>query len=315
MNLKRALALVLMLGLMVLCGCTQADAQQTETQPALTVISTVFPPYDFARVIGGERAQASTLLKPGAESHSFDPSPTDILNIQNCDVFLYIGGENDAWVDDLLSTIDTSGVRLVRLMDCVETLAEEEHAHGERDEHEHMEGAADEHIWTSPRNAAAMADAIAQAMCAADPQGEEIYRENLAAYQADLSALDADLSALVEGAQRRVLVFGDRFPFRYLAADYGLEYEAAFPGCSTDAEPSVQTIARLIDRVRAEQIPAVYHIEQGNERVTGVICEETGATPLLLHSCHNLTQQERDAGASYLSLMRQNLEALRIGLY
>ena len=238
------------------------------------VIATIFPPYDFARAVGGGKTDLSMLLKPGMESHSYSPSPQDIINIQNCDLFIYIGGENDQWVDRIINSLEKDKrPQVLKLIDCVspvreelaEGMQEEEghdgHDHGaaEGEAHEH-EGEYDEHIWTSPRNAEKMTAAIMDKLILIDSKNRSFYKENAKAYIAELDRLDKDYRRAVADGRRRSLVFGDRFPFRYLADEYDLDYAAAFPGCAAESEASAATIAYLIDKVKKEQIPVVFHI-------------------------------------------------------
>jgi zinc transport system substrate-binding protein len=173
----------------------------------------------------------------------------------------------------------------------------------------------DEHVWTSPRNAILIVRVITELLCAADPANCAFYRENAAAYIRELEQLDAAFSGVVAGARRRTIVFGDRFPFRYFAETYGLNYFAAFPGCATETEPSAATVAFLINKIRTEQIPVVFHIELSNERMANTISEETGAKKLLLHSVHNVTRRDFEAGLGYLDLKRRNVENLREALH
>jgi zinc transport system substrate-binding protein len=285
--------------------CGQAEAK-------ISVVTTIFPCYDFARAVASDDAEIAMLLRPGSESHSFEPTPQDIIKIQNCDVFVYVGGESDEWIKGILESIDTSKMKVVTLMDCVEVV-EEEIVEGmeeeDEDEGEH-EAEYDEHVWTSPRNAELIVRKISGALCEADPTNAEAYGKNAAAYIVKLGELDAAFRKVVDGATRKTLVFGDRFPFRYFADAYGLKYFAAFPGCSTETEASAATVAFLIDKVRAEKIPAVFHIELSNEKIADAICEETGAKKLLLHACHNITRTDLEDGATYLSLMEQNVKNL-----
>jgi zinc transport system substrate-binding protein len=179
---------------------------------------------------------------------------------------------------------------------------------------EEEEAAYDEHVWTSPQNAVRIVEAITDTLCRVDGANADFYRQNSANYTAELRALDAAFQAVVDGAKRKTLVFGDRFPFRYFADRYGLAYFAAFPGCSTETEASAATVAFLIDKIRSEKIPVVFHIELGNERMADTIAEETGAEKLLLHACHNITKKDFENGVTYVDLMRQNVENLRRAL-
>jgi zinc transport system substrate-binding protein len=289
----------------------------------VSVVATSFPPYDFTRAIvgGGDagRARVTMLLPPGSESHSFEPTPQDIITIQNCDVFVYVGGESDSWVTAILESMGERGMKVVTLMDCVEPV-EEELVEGMEDEDEEAgEGEAegpeyDEHVWTSPRNAKLIVQKISDALCEADAANADFYRGNTAAYLAELDALDGDFRAAVADGSRKTIVFGDRFPFRYLADAYGLDYYAAFPGCSNETEASAKTVAFLIDKIREEKIPVVFHIELGNENMANSISEQTGAKTRLLHACHNISSSDFEAGKTYLELMRANVAALREAL-
>lgn len=330
--MKRNFPIVGILSLMLLfAGCAQSpQANEAVSTPAesvsavseqssqVSVVATLFPPYDFARQIAGNYADITLLLPAGSESHTYEPTPQDILRIQNCDVFLYIGGESETWVKEVLDSMDTSHMRIVRLMDCVEALPEELVEGMEAHEEEQSgapgntgEPAYDEHIWTSPRNAILMSKAIAQALEAADPAHTDAYRANADAYVQQLNDLDSAFRDIAATAQRHTLVFGDRFPFRYFVDAYGFSYYAAFPGCAEEAEPSAATVAFLIDRVKEQSIPAVFYIELSNERMADTICEATGAKKLLFHSCHNVSKIDFDNGATYVSLMLQNAENLK----
>lgn len=336
--MKRFLSILLPLALAVmLCaGCSPSAPQKDDSGKKLSVVSTIFPGYDFTREVAGEHVELAMLLPPGAESHSFEPTPQDIIKIQNCDVFIYVGGDSDTWVAGMLDTMDTSGMEIISLMDLVETVPEEivegmeddhdheedvqhDHEDGHEDEHDHEDGHGheyeyDEHVWTSPVNAMKITEAISDTLCSLDGENGDAYRANCQAYVRKLAELDASFRNLVQDAARKTLIFGDRFPFRYLVDEYGLDYFAAFPGCSTETEASVQTVAFLIDKTRAEKIPAVFHIEFSNEKMADTICEATGAQKLLLHSCHNVSKAQFAAGVSYLELMNQNAAALKEAL-
>jgi zinc transport system substrate-binding protein len=321
--LSLALALGLALGLFA-AGCTSGEpADQGASSSAaddktgrLNVIATIFAPYDFARQVAGDAADLRMLVPPGVETHSFEPTPQDIIDIENCDVFIYVGGESDEWVEDLLSSLDTSKVTVIRLIDCVPTLEEDESVlvNPAEAEEEEEEGLPDEHVWTSLANAKLIAEALADAFEQADATNAASYQANTTAYLAVLDELDAEFKQIVAQGKRTELVFGDRFPFRYFADEYGLTCYAAFPGCSTATEASAQTVAALIDTVRRDNVPAVLYRELSDHKIADAIAEETGAQALLLHSCHNISQDDFDAGETYASIMKQNAENLRIAL-
>ena len=311
--MKKTLSITILLAMLcaLLSGC---GAQSEPEGEGISVVATVFAPYDFARQLVGERGEVTLLLPPGSEAHSYEPSPKDIIEIQNCDLFIYVGGVSDAWVSDVLESVG-GDVRTVTLMDCVELL-EEEHVEGmEVDEDEHEgEIEYDEHVWTSPRNAELICEKIAAALCEVDPEGAEEYGTALESYCAQLDELDAAFTEVVENGVRDTVVFGDRFPLLYFAKAYGLNYYAAWPGCADEAEPSAATVTFLIDKVKAEGIPVVFHIELSNEDMADTICNETGAKKMLFSACHNVTRAQFDAGVTYLELMWQNVDALREAL-
>ena len=308
-----AIALILLLSLALLSACAPTAA--VEEGDGISIVSTIFPSYDFARQItAGTDARVTLLLQPGEEVHSFDPTSQDIIRIQNADLFLYVGGENDVWVDGVLTGLDKS-VNTFRMMDYV-TLYEEELVAGMQPESEDASGEQewDEHVWTAPVNAVAIVKAMAAELIAIDPANASAYQANTDAYVAKLEALDQSFRDVVNAASNRTVVFADRFPVRYFVEEFGLSYYAAFPGCSAETEPSAATIAALIDHVKAENIPVVFYIEMSNQQMADTVCEATGANKMLFHTCHNVTKAEFDAGETYLSLMQGNVESLKAAL-
>ncbi|MDR0374360.1 MAG: metal ABC transporter substrate-binding protein [Treponema sp.] len=303
--------------------CSFAFANPAKDAPkvdgAITVTTTIFPFYDFTRAIAGDKVNLALLLPPGAESHSFEPTPRDMTTIRNSDIFIYNGGESDSWVDKILNSSDTPNMKIIRLMNAVDVVEEEivegmeeedeEEAHGEEIDPEY-----DEHIWTSPQNVVRIVRVITDSLCEKDSANADLYRRNAASYIVKLNELDAAFQTVVNNASRKTIVFGDRFPFRYFADAYGLSYFAAFPGCSTETEPSAATVAFLIDKIRAEKIPVVFHLELSNERMADAIAAETGAKKRLLHAVHNISKRDLDRGATYLELMTRNIDALREAL-
>lgn len=314
--MKRLLS-ILMCAVLALALSACGPVQPAEAE-GVSVVATVFAPYDFARQLVGDNGKVTMLLPPGSEAHSYEPTPKDILEIQSADIFIYVGGESDAWVADVLESVG-EGVRAVTLMDCVELLEEEavegmegEDAH-EGHDHGH-EAEYDEHVWTSPRNAALICEKIAAALCEADPDNASEYNANLAVYRAELARLDAAFTAIVADGARDTIIFADRFPLLYFARAYGLEYYAAFPGCSDDAEPSAATVAFIIDKVREENIPVVFHVELANEDMADIVCDETGAAKRQFNACHNITRSQFNEGVTYLDLMWENTEVLKEAL-
>ncbi|MDR3314399.1 MAG: metal ABC transporter substrate-binding protein [Oscillospiraceae bacterium] len=312
----RLLAVVLSvcLCLAALAGCAALLPQTGK----LRIVASSFPPYDFARAAAGDLAEVTMLLPPAAESHSFEPTPQDILRIRHCDVFIYVGGESDEWVRGILDSMDTAHMQIVTLMDCVEAVEEESVAGMEAEQEEDNESLAlpeyDEHVWTAPRNAAMITQKIAAALCLADAENAATYQSNAAAYTVQLDALDAKLRKITAQGQRKTIVFGDRFPFRYFAESYGLSYYAAFRGCSTETEASPYTVGFLIEIIKKENIPVVFCIELSDQRMAEMIADNTGAKVLRLHSCHNLSKADFAAGKTYLDFMEENAAALQEAL-
>ena len=318
-----------------------------------SVVATIFPVYDFARAVMYGAGDAQTgktsvivneknlklLVKPGMEIHSFDPSPADIAAIHNADVFIYIGGESDEWVEDVLKSIDTSDKTIVRLMDYVDLVDEEivegmeaedehDHAAGEaHDEHDHEENEheADEHIWTSPANAVKMVDAIRDALVKIDTQkyggkNAATFTQNAAAYNAQICAVDAQIRKAIDAASDKFILMGDRFPLRYFTDYYGLGYSAAFNGCSTAVEASTATIAYLIDKAAEKKVPAGFAIELSNQKIAKTVAEGAakkgaGSVQVLeLHTIHNVSRDDFKAGETWVSLMKRNVASLKKGL-
>ncbi|HML68957.1 MAG TPA: metal ABC transporter substrate-binding protein [Clostridia bacterium] len=313
-----AFALILVLVLSVLSACAPQEA--ATTKDGISIVSTVFPSYDFARQItAGTNANITLLLQPGEEVHSFDPTSQDIIRIQSADLFLYVGGENDTWVEGVLGGLD-KGVKTFRMMDYV-TLYDEELVEGMQPEEEEPASNAagethewDEHVWTAPVNAIAIVKAMTAELIAIDPDNAAVYQANSDAYVKQLEALDQSFRDVVNTASRKTVVFADRFPARYFVEEFGLKYYAAFPGCSAETEPSAATVASLIDHVKAEKVPVVFYIEMSNQQMANTVAEATGAKPMLFHTCHNVTKAEFESGATYLSLMQNNVLALQAAL-
>ncbi len=305
--MKRLAALVSALALL-LAGC--GGAAPTSQQPGrLRVAATIFPLYDLARRIAGEAAEVTLLLPPGGEAHGFEPSLTTLAAVESADVVLYNGGESDAFVLPLLSAANPAGKTCLRLMDEVPTRAEEDPVspdHPTQDE-------PDEHIWTDPHNAAAMAEAITRTLCAANPARRAEYEAGYAALRGELDDVITAFDAL-PGGEAPPLLVADRFPFLYMTAARGWRYLAAFSGCTSNTEADLQTLARLIAAARQRARPVVLCTEFSDRRLARAVAEATGGRVATLHSCHNVTLAEYEAGESYCSLMRRNCEILKEAL-
>ena len=324
---------------LALAGCGQgSDSREpgngnTGERP-LKVAATLFPYYDFARQIGGDVIDLELIVPAGMDSHSFEPTPADMRKFEEADVVILNGGVMEHWAQQVLESVGREDQTVVFMMDYVEAVEEElvegmeesghSHSHGaSHDGHEeghfhddgHQEDIEyDEHIWTSPVNAIRFVEVITRVLCQEDPDHQAEFEAGRDRYVKELEEIHEGFCQVAADRKRNLIVVGDRFPFRYLADQYGFEYRAAFSGCGTDTEPSARTIAYLIDKVEQEGVPAVYYLELSSHRVSEIIGEETGAVPLLLHSCHNVTRSELECGVTYVELMRQNIENLRKGL-
>ncbi|HBL82430.1 MAG TPA: zinc ABC transporter substrate-binding protein [Clostridiales bacterium] len=318
---KKLMALALIFSAVLsLFGCGPAKTPSGGGDKKLKIVATNFPPFDFARQLAGELADVTMLLSPGQESHTFEPTPQDIIKIQQADIFIMGGGESDQWAKKLISSSQLDEGKTLFMVDCVETVPEEltegmNHNHEEHADEDHSGFYEyDEHVWTSPVNAMEICRKLTEKLIAADKANEQAYTENLNRYLAQLEELDESFAAAVERGVRKTLVFGDRFPFRYFADRYGLTYFAAFPGCSGETEPDAATMKFLIDKVSEENIPVVLHVELSNQKIADAICEATGAKKALLHSCHGVTKDEFDRGETYVSLMKNNVDVLKEAL-
>lgn len=304
-----ALAAILLVGLGVILGISNTQKQSEK----LTIITTNFPAYDFARAVAGDKAEIKILLKPGAEMHDFEPTPSDIIDIEKSSLFIYTGGESDEWVEDILE--DAKIDKTLKMMDAVE-IVEEEAVEGmeAEEEEEGEEPEYDEHVWTSPKNAKKIVNRIKDELIEISAGDKETFEQNAANYSAKLDELDNKFQAIVDSSKRKTIVFGDRFPLRYFADEYGLKYYAAFPGCAEQTEASSATIAFLVNKVKSEKIPVVFKIEMSSDKVAQTIADETGAKVLTFNAAHNISADDFNAGVTYTDIMEQNLSVLEEAL-
>ena len=341
--MKKIIALLLALFMLVgaLAGCgKQDDTNQTDK---LSIVTTIFPEYDWVREILGDKAdnaEITMLLDNGVDLHSYQPTADDIVKISDCDLFIYVGGESDGWVEDALRNAANRNMKVINLLEVlgdsvkteeiVEGMQEEEHehedahAHDDAEEHEHEdaeehehEEEADEHVWLSLKNAKMLVRVISKALQELDPDNKDIYAANADAYVKKLSALDADYQAAVDAASNKTILFGDRFPFRYLVDDYGLRYYAAFVGCSAETEASFETISFLAKRVDEWKLPCVLTIEGAQHKIAETVVQNTTAKNqrvLTMDSMQSTTSKDAKNGTTYLSVMEKNLSVLKEAL-
>lgn len=319
-----------------LAGCSDSE-KSGNSDGKIKVIATIFPAYDFSRQVFGDNAEVTMLLSPGQESHSFDPSAKDIVEISNCDLFVYNGGESDEWVESVLKS--NPDLNTFKMSDAVNLLEEEvvegmdashhhdhdehdhDHEHDEdeihddhdHDEHDHDEDEEeyDEHVWTSPENAAKIVDKLGEKAAELFPDKSEQLLSNAKDYSKKIHELDDKFAELFKN-EDRYFVFGDRFPLLYFFREYGLNYYAAFPGCGTATEPSAKTIAFLTEKLNeGSTVPAVFCIELSGGRIASVIAGDSGIPIAEFHTCHNIDTNDFAGGASWLSLMEKNYNMLQ----
>ena len=319
------LALFMLVGALAGCG-KQNDTNQTDK---LSIVTTIFPEYDWVREILGDKAdnaEITMLLDNGVDLHSYQPTADDIVKISDCDLFIYVGGESDEWVEDALRNAANGNMKVINLLEVlgdsvkteeiVEGMQEAEHEHEDAEEHEHEEE-ADEHVWLSLKNAKMLVRVISKALQELDPDSKDIYAANADAYVKKLSALDAEYQAAVDAASNKTILFGDRFPFRYLVDDYGLRYYAAFVGCSAETEAGFETISFLAKRVDEWKLPCVLTIEGAQHKIAETVVRNTTAKNqrvLTMDSMQSTTTQDVKNGTTYLSVMEKNLSVLKEAL-
>lgn len=279
----------------------------------LSIVTTGFASYDFSKEIIGDKGDIYMLLSPGEESHTYEPTPSDIIKIQQCDVFVCVGGESETWVNKILNGTDEK-LKVVRMMDVTELCTlEHEHSH-EDEEHSHHNDEYDEHVWTSPVKAKQIVNAISDAIISADSKNTEFYKKNTEKYLLELDTLDKKFSTLGKEYQGNTVIIGDRFPLRYLMLEYSIDFLSVFPGCSAQAEVNPVTVANIIEKVKKESISTVFKIDMSTGNVAFSISEATGAKVDTLYSCHMISAEDFEAGESYISLMNRNFNALKANI-
>jgi len=311
------LALFMLVGALAGCG-KQNDTNQTDK---LSIVTTIFPEYDWVREILGEKAdnaEITMLLDNGVDLHSYQPTADDIVKISDCDLFIYVGGESDEWVEDALRNAANGNMKVINLLEVLgDSVKTEEIVEGMQEEEYEYEEEADEHVWLSLKNAKMLVRVISKALQELDPNNKDIYAANADAYVKKLSALDAEYQAAVDAASNKTILFGDRFPFRYLVDDYGLRYYAAFVGCSAETEAGFETISFLAKRVDELKLPCVLTIEGAQHKIAETIVWNTttkNQKVLTMDSMQSTTTQDVKNGTTYLSVMEKNLSVLKEAL-
>lgn len=321
-NISKKIFGLILAGAVLITGCTAKTEKKDKgdnTKGKLKIVTTIFPEYDITRAIAKDKVDLELMIKPGVDVHSFTPTPQDIKTVQNSDIFVYGGTEHDKWVENLTKSIDMKNKKVVKLVDGIQQLEEEsvdgmkhehhhddkkedehnhDHKHEKEDEHNHKgeEKELDPHYWTSPKNAIQMVKTITNALVEKDPDNAEFYKENAENYIKQLEGVDKELHDVVDNAKIKKVVIADRFPFRYLFKDLGLEYRALFSGCSVESTASAGQIKKMVDYVKENKIPVVYHIEMGKGELAETVAKNSGAKVKLLHSIHTVTKEDFDKG-------------------
>lgn len=364
MKAKKTILTIILLVILVACAALiifsgsknnimNKDAKNIKNEQKLKVTASNFASYDFLRAIIGDskNVELTFLLGPGKDAHSYDPTPQDLIKIQDSDLFVYIGGEMEKWANRVMETLDTKKTNVLCIADKVDTIKEqeiegaeddddhdheEEHEHDEKHEdhdhekeenehdedekeHEHHhhdeEGAFDEHIWTSPENAIKMVKALEKEMEKIDSANAEKYRKNAEKYIKEIQEVDKEIKNIVDNKKRDRLVFGDKMPMQYFMNYYGLKVSAAFMGCSTETEPSAKTIAYLVNKVKEEKIPVILYIELGNGKVADTVAKEAGNSKTMkIQTLHNVSKDDFEKGKTWVSLMKENINVLKEAL-
>ncbi len=322
--MRRILSVLCAIGVMIgLVGCSEKNVNKNipvkKSNDKLEIITTLFPQYSFAKEIVGEKANVTLLLDPGTESHSFSPSPADIIKISKADMFIYTSKYMETWAENLLSGIDNDNLLVVDASKNITlTKTHKSHDHKEdndkNDSHVHNHAGFDPHIWTNPQFSITMVDNIEKALCEKDPDNADYYKENAKEYKEKLSDLDLRMEKMIKQSKYKDIYFGGRFAMTYFVGRYGLTAHSAFDSCTSQTEPSAKAVAKMISEMKKNNIKVVYYQELVEPKVANTMAKEVGAKTLIFHSAHNVSKKEYDKGISYLSIMEQNLLNLQEGL-
>ncbi len=322
MNFKKiilSIAVIIIIAIGAVLIFKSGDSKNQKNSK-LQVVASNFASYDFLRAIIGDNqnVELKFLLGPGKDAHSYEPTAQDLITIQNSDLFVYVGGQMEKWSDKVLSSVENDKMKVICVADDIETIEEQEvdgaEPEEEQEEHEEAEGSFDEHIWTSPANAEIMVNTLEKAMEEIDSQNAEKYKQNAQNYINEIKNVDKQIQEIVDNKVRSRLIFADKMPMQYFINYYNLEVTAAFSGCSTETEPSANTIAYIEDKVKEENIPVILYVELNNGKVASTIATETGREAMQIQTLHNITKEDFDKGETWVSLMTRNLEVLKKAL-
>jgi zinc transport system substrate-binding protein len=314
MNLKVRI-FVAVLVVLFPCGCQKSapSSGNTDSVKRISIVTTLFPLYDFARIICGDKADVRLLLPPGIEAHSFDPKPADLVTISKADVFVFTNAAMEPWATKLLKGVASPVLRVIDASEGTVLLEAEAAGSHEDNRHRNHSRGIDPHLWLDFGNAQIMVDNVAKGIIATDPANQEFYRANVQRYKTELKKLDDDFTRVLANCEKRTFLHGGHFVFGYLATRYGLNYRSA-QAINPDAEPTPASIAQLIKLVAETGLKYVYSEELVSPRIAEMLARETGVKILMLHGAHNISRDDLEGGATFVGVMRKNLENLRTGL-
>lgn len=288
----------------VFCSCGEVERSTGK----ISVVTTIFPYYDFARSVSKGTCDVDMLLKPGSDVHSFEPTPSDILKIRNADLFIYNGGESDEWVDSILESLgDTDKPVVMKMTDYVKPLTEMDADH-------HAEDEEDEHIWTSLDNAKTLVSKISDEVSKLDSKNKSIYYRNGLDYIEKISKVQSEIENTVNSSKSKKIVVGDRFPLLYFATEFSLDWECAFPGCSTETEPSLDRLSKLTDTIEKDKIKTILKLEMSENKVADTLADETNTKVRTFYSAESVSKEDFANNITYVDLMERNNNALKEAL-
>lgn len=286
------------------CSCGEVERSTGK----ISVVTTIFPYYDFARSVSKGTCDVDMLLKPGSDVHSFEPTPSDILKIRNADLFIYNGGESDEWVDSILESLgDTDKPVVMKMTDYVKPLTEMDADH-------HAEDEEDEHIWTSLDNAKTLVSKISDEVSKLDQKNKSVYTKNSLDYIEKISKVQSEIENTVNSSESKKIVVGDRFPLLYFATEFSLDWECAFPGCSTETEPSLDRLSKLTDTIEKDNIKTILKLEMSENKVADTLADETNTKVRIFYSAESVSKEDFANNVTYVDLMERNNNALKEAL-
>lgn len=328
MNKLKKITAIIIVFTIFLSACTnnKDSTKQRELNNKINIVTTLFPYYDFAKQIGQDKVNVELLLPVGTNSHSFEPTPSDIVKINNSDIFIFTGYEMEVWAKNILNNVSNNTKIITAsdniVLDKVKSTHSHDHSHHDENkkntreinETEEFLYEVDPHIWTSPKNAKIIVDNILSGLIEKDETNKDFYTQNATAYKEQLDLLDNEFKTIVKNKNKDEIIFAGKFPFHYFVKEYNLPYISAFDSCGEEAEPNPKTMTKIIDEIKKDNIKVVFHEELAPTNVAKTIEEETGAKPLLLHSAHNLTKKEFESNMTYIDIMKNNAKNLKEGL-